>query len=189
MTESGNVSNVFLKFSEKLERFRKAGEKDRKFVKDISKDALLQEMINESEEEKKNKILNTYSSFRLPYSKSIEEDENSLLTCYSLFKSVSELNKSAGNQISYVKAMEFESPLVHKDFYFSGDKFIYLQSWLYFEKNITDFMPVISAEASGKIRLDFVDFELRNFTAEERLVFEVIKENLYNDINKGEKNA
>ena len=179
MAESGNVSNIFLKFSERLEKFKNAGEKDRKFLKSVNKDLILQDLINESEEEKKNKILNIYSSFRLPYSKSIEEDENSLLMCYNLFKAVNDLNTNCGADNTYVKNIEFECPLVHKDFYVSGDKFIYLQCWLYFEKSITDFQPVLSIENSGKVRLDFTEFDLKNFSSDGRFVFEIIKENFY----------
>ena len=183
MAESGNISNVFLKFSRKLEKFKNADENNRKINKTQTKDRVLQELIHESEEEKINSIINTYSSFKMPFSKSVEEDENSLVTSYNLFKSVTELNKATGSDDTFIKNIEFESPLVHKDFYATGDKFIFLQCWFCLEKNITDFVPSLTADSSGKIHLDFISQEDFTFSPAERYIFEVIKKSVYNSEN------
>nr|MCR5401482.1 hypothetical protein [Treponema sp.] len=60
MEESPNVSNIFVKFSKKLDSFSRAEESQRKIVRKENKNAFLKSRIAESEEEKRNKIIETY---------------------------------------------------------------------------------------------------------------------------------
>lgn len=179
MQEKETISDAIQKFSEKLERFNKAENSDKKIEKPLSKEQILKTEIENAENEKIQKITNIYSSFRFPVSKSVEEDEESLYKCYTLFKSILELNKTSGNNLSFIKRVEFESPIIHKDFYATGNKFIFLSAWLFFEKKVNDFVPILISENSGKIRLDFEELENHHFSAEERMIFDTIKENVY----------
>lgn len=182
--ESGNVSNVVVKFSQKFSRFKMAGENARKISNPPDENRIIQAKINESEEERILNILKTYEIFRFPSSKEIEDDEEVLFRCYTLFKSVLELNKSAGTKNVFVKNFEIENPLVRKDYYSAGKKFIFLQAWMIFEKGVKDFVPVLDFESempekSGRIRLDFVDFEKHSFSSEEREILAVLRKNIY----------
>ncbi len=179
--ESGNVSNIVVKFSQKFSRFKKAGEDAKKIQNPPDENRIIQAKINESEEERVSQILKTYGTFRFPSSKEIEDDEETLYLCYTLFKSVLELNKSAGTKNVFVKNFEIENPLVRKDYYSAGKKFIFLQAWMIFEKGVKDFVPVLDfePEKSGKVRLDFVDFEKHRFSSMERETLAVLRENIY----------
>ena len=75
MADSTNISNVFLKFSKKLEAFSRAEDSDKRIYKSDDKDARLQKVIDDSEAATRNSVIETYSSFKLPASKAVEEDE------------------------------------------------------------------------------------------------------------------
>ena len=179
MHESEDVSGSLLRFAEKLKRFVAADSKDKNVSSGFDEGKILQLKINENLNDRISRIVGEYASFRIPASKSIEDDEESLVKCYQLFKSVLEINKSIGNGAVFVKSMEFESPFLKKECYVSKKDFIYLQAWLFFEKKIKDFFPVIVRERTGKVRLDFQEAEVHRFSGEEREIFRIIEEKFY----------
>lgn len=184
MADSTNISNVFLKFSKKLEAFSRAEDSDKRIYKSDDKDARLQKVIDDSETAARNSVIETYSSFKLPASKAVDEDEEALFKAYNLYKAIEELNRgeggaSGGVQTVFIKRYEIENPIVKKDFYVTGNKFVYLQAWLYFEKGVKDAVPVIEKEESGKVLLEFEPYDSHHFSAYEKETLEIIRKNFY----------
>ncbi len=179
MAESGNDTNIFLRFSEKLNRFNRAAEGERNFLASDTSDAGIKRKIQESEEERRSRIAADYTALRFSASKSVEEEREGVYRCYCLYKSVLELNETSGDARNCIRAVEFDASVLHAKSCFGGRKFINIQAWLYFEKGVCDFVPVLTENPSGKTRLDFVDFERHRFSAEEREVLEEIRLNFY----------
>ena len=179
MEESPNVSNIFVKFSKKLDSFSRAEENQRKIVRKENKNAFLKSRIAESEEEKRNKIIETYRAFKIPSSRGTEEDEEALLKAYELFKTLQEMKEKSGKEKVFIRRAEIYAPFCEKDFYFSDDKIIFLIAWLKFEKNITDYVPFIVSTGTSSPYLDFAEAETFRYSPEQKEIIAVIQDYFY----------
>ena len=179
MEESPNVSNIFVKFSKKLDSFSRAQEDQRRIVRKESKNALLKSRIAENEEEKRNRIIESYRAFKVPSSRGIEEDEEALLKAYELYKNLLEMQEKSRKDKVFIRRAEIYAPLCEKDFYFSDEKIVFLIAWLRFEKNITDYVPAIIKDASSSPYLDFIEAETFRFSPEQKEIIAIIQDYFY----------
>ncbi|MCR5218386.1 hypothetical protein [Treponema sp.] len=171
---AANIIEAMEKFSRKMESFKKSDDKKNPLPE--SADQKLQKRINLTEEERLAAIKNEYENFKNPLSREIESDEEALLKAYELFTALNELKKSFEGQGASLKSCQIDCSLCHKSEYTKPacSKFIFLQCWLYFEKNIRDYIPVIEENKNGSHDIAFADAEDFHFYSREKEIWESI---------------
>ncbi len=180
MEEKKSANRAFSEFSKKFSRFKKSSEGKKN--PDFQKKETLQNLIAENEERKKENVLASLKNYEIPFTKEIEDDEASLLKSYSLFKGVLELNKSIGNEKTYICDFKIASPLAKKTSYTYGTQFVYLQCWFKYCKKIDDFMPVLEKSLESKcdkFNLTFIPSDEFEFEARQKELVQVIEESIF----------
>ena len=121
-------------------------------------DEIRQKKIDYYEEEFKLAVAGNYRKYRFPYKtlgeKSAEADslicdEERILSAYNLFKAVREANASFASHETKIIDDVISCPLTQMEQYTTGDEFVYLQAWLYFEKRSRDFIPYMYLLGDG----------------------------------------
>lgn len=181
-----NSASAFDAFAQKLKRFDSSSPA-MPAPTFKNKSAIYQKKIHENEDTYKKEVIGAYKKFLSPYetfgknsgeAAEIEKDRDSLLAAYNLYKSVQETNAKCGNDFTFIKSVVIETPLTRKDRYTIGGEFIYLQCWLKFENNISDFVPELVA-VNGTWILRFVPESRFRFSFKENETAETILECFY----------
>ena len=148
----------------------------------------LADIVDYYEEEFKLSVAGNYRKYRFPYktlgssssiADAILKDEERLLSAYNLFKAVKEANAQFAKYETFIVDNVIATPLNVMDQYTTGDEFIYLQCWLYFEKKIRDFIPFMNVNPDGTYRLQFASASDYRWNHTDKEIFAVIHQNFY----------
>ena len=169
-----DIIEAMEKFSKKIVSFKRAENKS--FVMNESSEKKLQETINLSEQERVSAIKKEYENFKNPLSREIETDENALLKAFEIFMSLTELKKNSDGEGASLRNFEIDCSICRKSEYTKPacSKFIFLQSWFYFEKKITEYIPVICLSDKGYCYIDFSDADSCRFNSREKEIWQTV---------------
>lgn len=169
-----NIAEAMEKLSKKISLFKKSENKT--FVPSESKEKKLEKLIKINQAEKIEAIKKEYLNFKNPLSKEIENDREALLKAFEIFKSVSEIKKNTKSNESYLKSFQIDSSVCHKSEYTKEacSKFIFLQCWFYFEKNIKEYLPVIKKDKDSFTSIDFIEKEEVSFSSREKEIWSTV---------------
>lgn len=174
-------------FSKKLSRFTEANQ-NAEPARPMRADEIRQKKVDYYEEEFKLSVAGNYRKYRFPYktlgssssiADAILKDEERLLSAYNLFKAVKEANAQFAKYETFIVDNVIATPLNVMDQYTTGDEFIYLQCWLYFEKKIRDFIPFMNVNPDGTYRLQFASASDYRWNHTDKEIFAVIHQNFY----------
>ncbi len=174
-------------FSKKLSRFTEANQ-NAEPARPMRADEIRQKKVDYYEEEFKLSVAGNYRKYRFPYktlgssssiADAILKDEERLLSAYNLFKAVKEANAQFAKYETFIVDNVIATPLNVMDQYTTGDEFIYLQCWLYFEKKIRDFIPFMNVNTDGTYRLQFASASDYRWNHTDKEIFAVIHQNFY----------
>jgi len=179
-----DAARAFDAFTKKFNRFKTIhqGEATPKPVKEKSPEILSQERINQMEEQFRLEIIEHYRRFMNPFgtlgaksnqAAEIASDEENLFAAYNLFKGIQDLNENSGTEKTRITKFEISSNIASKERYLSGGEFIYLQCWLFYEKNVTDFI----AQLEGN--LHFVPARFFKLNYQQKEICSIIRECFY----------
>lgn len=171
--EKEDISKAFNAFEKKMQRFMESGSTERTASK--TPEQLLKTKIDERELVFQQTVLNTYKSFVKPISSEVEDDQVLISKAYDLFKAVYEAALTLKDDRTSLAQIEIQSPLTSKECYTTGDKFVYLAAWLYYEKKCTEYIPYLERSAQGKYRLLFCPERFHKFTLDDKEVRAVIQ--------------
>ncbi|MCR5764237.1 MAG: hypothetical protein K6G00_12730 [Treponema sp.] len=173
--------------SNKLSRFKSSNpnaEPDRP----LRADEIRQKKVDYFEEDFKLAVAGNYRKYRFPYktlgsnssvADALIKDEERLLSAYNLFKAVKEANAQFSKYETFIVDNVITTPLNAMEQYTTGDEFIYLQSWLYFEKKVRDYIPFMNVNSDGSYRLQFVPASDYRWNHTDKEIFAVIRQNFY----------
>ena len=167
-----NSMDAFSAFRKKMERFIASGQESPKKQK-----SALQTIINESDEEHRQRILNGYQQFLTPKDSETSLDELSLIASHKLYLAAQELNASSqkenasrlGSGVPLLASIEINTPLAKKDRYQHGNDLYYLRTWFFYEQQVSDVIPVME---NGK--LIFLSAETFSFSPEEKEIRAIV---------------
>ncbi len=127
-------------------------------AKTVSQDEIRQGKIDSYEEAFKLAVAGNYRKYRFPYktlganssaADALTCDEERLFAAYNLFKAVQDANREFGKYETKITGDIITTPLTLMEQYTTGDEFVYLQAWLYFEKKARDFIPYMFLQPDG----------------------------------------
>ena len=178
MEKKPNVYKAVMDFQEKFRRFSGAAEKSEPQIQK-SGETLLEERIEQKQKEFEHGVMSAYNRFCLSAASddpenSVRTDCQNLLAAYNLYKAVHEAEKQFSNEHTALKKDILVSSLCQKSEYTSGDDFVYLKAWLYFNQNIRDLVPFFVQNERGSFSLQFVPERLAKFTLREKEIFSII---------------
>ncbi|MBE6354795.1 hypothetical protein [Treponema sp.] len=161
-------------FTKKMDSFKHAENKS--FAVNESSEKKLQEKINRSEQERVSAIKKEYENFKNPLSREIETDENALLKAFEIFMSLTELKKNSDGEGASLRSFEIDCSICRKSEYTrpACSKFIFLQSWFYFEKKVTEYIPVICRSDKGHYFIDFLSADENRFYSREKEIWQTV---------------
>ncbi|MBO5137157.1 MAG: hypothetical protein J6B81_01475 [Spirochaetaceae bacterium] len=143
----------------------------------------------DDKERYKKSVIENYKKFIAPFqvfgkssaiADQLERDKTNLMAAFNLYKSVHELNQQFGSTETYIKSIDLETPLTHRDRYTKGGEFIYLQCWFIYECKQKELVPQLTQnEQNGIWRLSFVPEERKHVTAQDLEVEAIIQECFY----------
>ncbi|MBR1912178.1 MAG: hypothetical protein IJ828_07465 [Treponema sp.] len=173
--------------SNRLARFT-ASNHNAEPVRPLRADEIRQKKVDYFEEEFKLAVAGTYRKYRFPYKSlgadssvadSLTKDEERLFSAYNLFKAVKEANEQFSKYETFIVDNVITTPLTAMEQYTTGDEFVYLQAWLYFEKKIRDYIPVMNTAPDGSFRLQFVPVAEHRWNHTDKEIFAIIHQNFY----------
>ena len=178
MEKKLNVYKAVMDFQEKFRRFSGAVEKAEPRVQK-SGETLLEERIEQRQKEFEHAVIASYNRFCANAASedpenAVRADCQNLLAAYNLYKAVREAENQFANEHTAVKKDFLISSLCQKAEYTSGDDFVYLKAWLYFNQNIRDLVPFFALDERGTYNLSFVPERLVKFTLREKEIFSII---------------
>ena len=152
-------------------------------------DEIRQKKIDYYEEEFKLAVAGNYRKYRFPY-KTLGErsaeadslicDEERILSAYNLFKAVREANASFASHETKIIDDVITCPLTQMEQYTTGDEFVYLQAWLYFEKRSRDFIPYMYLLGDGSTYIiRFMPASSYRWNYKDKEVFAIIQAAFY----------
>lgn len=174
-------------FTKKLNRFTDSNP-NAEPNRPMRADEIRQKKVDYYEEEFKLAVAGNYRKYRFPYKSlgsnssiadSIIKDEERLLSAYNLFKAVKEANANFSKYETFIIDNVITTPLSTMDQYTTGDEFVYLQCWLYFEKKSKDYIPFMNLNSDGSYTLKFVAADDYKWNYKDKEVFAVIHQNFY----------
>lgn len=182
------LPRVFNALEDKLSLF-KASNPNGMPATPMRADEIRQKKIDYYEEEFKLAVAGNYRKYRFPYKtlgeKSAEADsltcdEERILAAYNLYKAVREANASFGVYETRIADDVIRTPLTAMEQYTTGDEFVYLQAWLYFEKRSRDFIPYMYLQDGGSsCILRFADASGYRWNYKDKEVFAIIQAAFY----------
>ena len=178
MNKKPDVYKAVMDFQEKFRRFSGAAEKTGPQIQK-SGETLLEERIEQKQKEYEHAVLSAYNRFCANAASDdsdnpVRGDCLNLMAAYNLYKAVHEAEKQFANEHTALKKDILISSLCQKAEYTSGDDFVYLKAWLYFNQNIRDLVPIFSQDERGAFYLSFVPERLAKFTLREKEIFSII---------------
>ncbi len=179
-------------FSEFAKRFARSSQStDDSKVRIVHENTLIQQKINALEEDFVAEAISSYNKYVNPFrtfgktsrtAEAIDNDEKDLLCAYNLFKAVNDANNSIGNNQTFIKIDSVHSPLVNREIYTLGGEFIYLQCWLRYCKQITDFVPILKSTEKNLETiwtLHFVSPKKVSWSFQEQEIIAVLESNFH----------
>ncbi len=182
------LPRVFNALEDKLSLF-KASNPNGNPATPMRADEIRQKKIDFYEEEFKLAVAGNYRKYRFPY-KSLGEqsseadsltcDEERIYSAYQLYKAVREANESFGVYETRIIDDVIRTPLTQMEPYTTGDEFVYLQAWLYFEKKAKDFIPYMFLLDDGSsYLLRFMRSSDYRWNYKDKEVFAIIQASFY----------
>lgn len=171
--EKEDISKAFNAFEKKMQRFMESGSLERTTAR--TPEQKLKKQIDERELVFQQTVINTYRSFVKPISTEVENDQVLISKAYDLYKAVYEAALTVKDDYTSLAQIEIQSPLTSKECYTTGDKFIYLAAWLYYEKKCTEYIPYLERTSSGKFRLLFNPARFHKYSLDDKEVLSVIQ--------------
>lgn len=187
MAEKDGRKSAAQAFSDFTKVFKRSVQsKDNSKPNIVYEDEILQKKINAREQDFNLAVLASYKKYLNPFrtfgktqqAETIDNDEKNLLKAYNLFKAVRDANASIGDMNTFADIKYIHSPLTQRDCYTSGGEFIYLQCWLMFAQNITDYVPnfvEFEENYSTVYKLEFVPQKNYTFAFDDKEVMAAIK--------------
>ena len=152
-------------------------------------DEIRQKKIDYYEEEFKLAVAGNYRKYRFPYktlgersaeADSLTCDEERILAAYNLYKAVREANASFGVYETRIADDVIRTPRTWMEQYTTGDEFVYLRAWLYFEKRAKDFIPYMFLQDGGSnYILRFMSAAEYRWNYKDKEVFAIIQAAFY----------
>ena len=139
------TAEAFNAFANKLQRFISSGGEEPKRAPLPRSE---QERIHDALSEQKKAVISRYRLF-LNADASVAADQAELLAAYNLFKAAQEANAAHATESTHLDGVPLVSPLTKNDRYTIGGDFIYLQLWLYHEKQAADYIPLLKPQPEG----------------------------------------
>ena len=173
--------------SNKLSRFT-AANKNAEPQRPLRADEIRQKKVDYFEADFKLAVAGNYRKYRFPYktlgpnssvADALTKDEERLFAAYNLFKAVKEANAKFSKYETFIVDNVITTPLNTMEQYTTGDEFVYLQSWLYFEKKVRDYMPSMNVNPDGSYTLQFVLASDYRWNHTDKEIFAVIHQNFY----------
>lgn len=182
------LPRVFNALEDKLSLF-KASNPNGTPATPMRADEIRQKKIDYYEEEFKLAVAGNYRKYRFPYktlgeksaeADSLSCDEERILAAYNLYKAVREANASFGVYETRIADDVIRTPLTAMEAYTTGDEFVYLQAWLYFEKRARDFIPYMYLQDGGSSYiLRFAETSGYRWNYKDKEVFAIIQAAFY----------
>ncbi len=174
-------------FSKKLSRFTAANPNGEPSTP-MRPDEIRQKKVDISEEAFRLSVAENYRKYRFPYktlgensetADALNTDEQRLLAAYNLFKAILAANEAFSKYETFIRDNVIATPLVDMEQYTTGDEFIYLQSWLYFEQKAKDYIPYLSIKPDGSYILKFIPTADYRWNYRAKEVFAIIHSVFY----------
>lgn len=188
-TDTTNSAQAFDAFAKKLQRFSsEPTSKMPSFRSNANK--IYKHNIEENEQHHKKDIIGMYKKFLSPFeifgdnshiAVDINHDKENLLAAYKLHSALQEINAQFATEETFFISPLIETPLAKRERYTIGGEFIYLQCWLIFENNVTDFMPQLVSEDRDTWSLQFVPKSRFHFPPREHETAKIISECFYSN--------
>ncbi len=180
------MSDVISSFQKKLKRFSQTENNVQNYTHSSLND--LQQKIVQNEKDFETNVISTYNMYRSPFevlgkqslrAQSITEDENELYKAYTIFKAIVKINQELGDSNTRLSSYKITTPLVNKSAYTQGATFIYLQAYLMFQKDCSDYVPSFEIDTNEKYNLIFTKTDSYKFTPQAKEILACIKKNFY----------
>lgn len=175
-------------FSTKFNRFDYASPNGKPSPK-IRDEEIAQRKVDDYDQSYKIAISAAYRKYRFPYktmgqnssaADELVKDQERLLSAYKLHKAILEANAEFGRYETRIIDNVIVTPLTLKDQYTTGDDFVYLQCWLYYEKHARDFIPYMDVESDGvTYKLKFANVNKYSWAYKDKELFAVIQQVFY----------